>query len=139
LSSTTKGFSPVELRGAALHVSHTAFCFVDWRVFRKVRDYPWRLTRGDTRANLDQLVRGSYSGDDLTSQQLRDLHVVGYNTQRLLDTIDLIAQAPWSTGGLEQGHGGDGANSSFALGHVGEKRRLPIHLEPDPMFVSGVC
>ena len=105
LSSITKCFSPVELRDAALHVSHTAFCFVDWRLFRKVRDYPWRLTRGDTLANLDQLVRDWYDGDDLPSQQLRDLHAAGYNTQRLLDTIDLIAQAPWSTGGLEQGHG----------------------------------
>ena len=70
---------------------------------RAARHGPWHLIHGDIRANLDKLQHGP-KPKDVVSCKIRALMGLRVDPVSLVPGVQLLAEAPWSTKLVEQGH-----------------------------------
>eukprot|EP00974_Lingulodinium_polyedra_P015021 1453576-Lingulodinium_polyedra.AAC.1 len=110
LSSLVDDWTANSVQDRCLQAYHVAQAYAKKKVFVALHDYPWKLLQGDRLANLRALpeVEGINDETTLKIQQLVSQH---YSEDLLLDGLSKLADAKWTTAGVEQGHG------SMALVH----------------------
>lgn len=93
-----------ELRSDALRVATIAAGYIDHKLLRVARAWPWRIADGDIDANLTEL---SNQGEVMepTTVKIQQLVGMGFNRAALTSAIELMRQVHWTTTGVEQGHG----------------------------------
>lgn len=101
-----------EIRSDVLSAAAACACFFSWRVLAEAEELPWSLVRGDREANLAALAKRE-SVDEPTAAKIKSLVERGYPTEELLEGLSLIAGAPWSSRGVEQGHAGASQAKKF--------------------------
>ena len=70
---------------------------------REARVLPWTVCRGDVRANLLALQAGPRPAEP-TSQKIYDLLHMGASLDEVEKGVGLLAQEPWATKSVEDGH-----------------------------------
>lgn len=117
------GSRAVSVRSKALRVATVAAGYINKKIFAVVEEYPWRLAIGDVRANLVQLQAVERSSvRHPVALKIKQLLAMGYNEHQLVEAIGLFREVPWTTTGVEQGHG------STAAMHKGHARLGPEQL-----------
>lgn len=98
--------SPYRLQHAVMSACHISFAYLCHRCLHTALGYPWRLCRGDIRANLQALGQ-MYLGDDTdeTTKLVQGLVRAGSSELELVDAISLLGECGWSTKGVEEQHG----------------------------------
>ena len=104
LAPLVGGLCPNELQDKCLHAFHVVQGYVQKKVFHAAKSYPWKLLHGDRAANLDEL-RTVAGIQDETTLKIQQLVKSGYNQELLLEGLERLADAKWTTTGVEQGHG----------------------------------
>eukprot|EP00974_Lingulodinium_polyedra_P046797 4484952-Lingulodinium_polyedra.AAC.1 len=107
IAETTKE----DLQTACLRGAHISFHFVWRRFLQDAGQLPWSLCRGDIAANLDALEEGP-EPEDPVSKKLWQLATGTYcpekgpySRRKLIATIKLLGECPWTTLPCEQLHG----------------------------------
>lgn len=93
-----------ELRADAMRVATIAGGYIDKKLLRVARDWPWRLADGDVEANLEELASQDEVLEPVTAKIKQLLHW-RFNRQALVAGVQLLAEVHWTTTGVEQGHG----------------------------------
>ena len=103
LATASPSVSARTLRTQCLLAGSTICAFLDMRIFREARKYPWKLVAGDVSANLDELERGPAVADPTTSK-IKTLLGLGFNRHSLVEGVERLGDVSWSTNVHEQGH-----------------------------------
>jgi hypothetical protein len=93
-----------QLQTWTLLAASTASGYAHKKFFSILDGHPWDLCRGDIQANLSKLALEDPSTDP-TTRKIQQLLRLQYNRTLLADALVLLAEAPWSTQIVEQGHG----------------------------------
>ena len=96
--------SAATLRSDTLRSANISAGCIHRKVFRVAQQLPWSLVRGDVRSNLQTLMQGPPPSDD-TSLKIFKLMQVRFSPNKLVEGIARIADVPWTTSIVEQGHG----------------------------------
>ena len=120
------------IRDKCLNANHVAQAFVHKKILQPARSYPWKLLHGNRRDNLRELAKAEGLRDEV-SVKIKQLVLAGYNEELLLDGLDRLADAKWTTTAVEQAHG--------SMAHV---HRCHLTMEPKmlctgPSYAPSVC
>ena len=98
--------SAESIRSDCLMAATAAAGFLYDRCLRHLLDYPWCLCEGNISENLDQLAAKELlpAGTDDTTVKIWKLARRGIDRQDMVNAVSLLAEVPWSTLGVEQGH-----------------------------------
>jgi len=92
------------LADACIAGAHISFHFLWRRVLLPASELPWRLARGDVEANLRALAAGPCP-DEAMSKQLWQLLSMSFPLSQLVASVNLLAEAGWTSLPAEQQHG----------------------------------
>ena len=92
------------MRAEVIAAAHKSFHFFVRRVLWEANQYPWRLARGDVRANLEAL-RGEAEPVDPATSRIWMLLEIGVDMNILEAAVKLLREIPWTTMIVEQMHG----------------------------------
>ncbi len=81
--------------------SIAAFCKM--RFLGKAREYPWKLLQGDISAHIDLLINNEEVIDP-TAVNIRTLALGQFNRRALVQGVQRLGDASWTTNVQEQGH-----------------------------------
>jgi hypothetical protein len=100
------GTSPTELQRGVLMRSHIVAGYLQKRVFSNLRDYPWRLVRGNVEDNVEALRRTDpVVADPGMTLKMQHLLKVGFSVKRLVAGASLLLEIIGDTLPSECGHG----------------------------------
>jgi hypothetical protein len=102
LVASVTEFDGSDLRNACVSSSHTQAGFINARL-RVAERPPFDLLHGSRSANLDALLAGDWPREEV-KQRIWELLKRGCNRQDILDSLELMSQAGWSSTTVEQGH-----------------------------------
>ena len=91
------------LRSEVLEAAHVAACFFDWRALLPATSLPWSLVQGDQVENLRRLAEGPEPREP-TAWKIWQLVHAGCSNELLQQGLNLMGEAPWTTGSTEQNH-----------------------------------
>ena len=98
------GCSPTELQDRVLAAAHLSYHFLWRRVLQPASLYPWKLCRGDIRANLEELSELESVPEEPCTQHICELLQEGHPMPQLVEAVQLLAECPWSSMPAEQQH-----------------------------------
>jgi hypothetical protein len=102
LVASVTEFDGSDLRHACVSSSYTQAGFINARL--RVAERPaFDLLHGSRSANLDALLAGDRPREEV-KQRIWELLKRGCNRQDILDSLELMSQAGWSSTTVEQGH-----------------------------------
>ena len=94
------------LRDDTIAAAHTCFHFVWRRVMTRATSLPWRLCRGDIKANLQALAAQEVPPTEPTTWQIWELmNEHDYSEEVLVRLVECLSQCPWTSLPAEQQHG----------------------------------
>ena len=94
------------LRDGTIAAAHTCFHFVWRRVMQRATSLPWRLCRGDIKANLQALAAQEVPPTEPTTWQIWELmNEHDYSEEVLVRLVECLSQVPWTSLPAEQQHG----------------------------------
>ena len=94
---------PCALRTQCLVAASSIAAFCKMRFLGMAREYPWKLLQGDISANIDVLMLDEeVSGP--TAVKIRTLALGQFNRRALVQGVQRLGDASWTTNVQEQGH-----------------------------------
>ena len=100
--------TPAKLRHRTVVAAGTIGAFLHKRFLSASLSYPWCLASGDIFANLERLAAEEEPVDP-TAAKIHRLLRLGYNRHALVQGVERMADARWTTTAQEQGHGSGAA------------------------------
>ena len=94
-----------DLKSSCIAAAHTSFHFFWRRVLQPAAQRPWTLARGDMRENLRALRVEEEMPDEPVSGQMWLLMQMGFPSEQLVRTLQLLGEISWSSMVAEQQHG----------------------------------
>ena len=94
-----------DLKSSCIAAAHTSFHFFWRRVLQPAAQRPWTLARGDIRENLRALRVEEEMPDEPVSGQMWLLMQMGFPSEQLVRTLQLLGEISWSSMVAEQQHG----------------------------------
>ena len=98
------GSTIAELKSGCIQAAHISYHFLWRRVFEPAGALPWRLVRGDIAANLRELKADDPPAEPFSNQLWQLLHQ-DFPIKMLVDVVDVLGQAGWTSVPAEQQHG----------------------------------
>ena len=96
----------IEYKELVMRAAHASAAFVDNDAFRKVRQYPYKLTQGDMEKNLEELAALDFDCIvDPTTKKIWILLDIGWDRAALLKALKLLRDLPFSVQLCEKAHG----------------------------------
>ena len=96
--------SPLDLQSVCINGGLKASAFIHRRCISVLVIDPWRITRGNIDDNLIELAEQEEPQDVVMMKMWRFLKMK-LNRKAIKTGIELMKSIPWSTVGVEQGHG----------------------------------
>ena len=94
---------PCALRTQCLVAASSIAAFLQMHFLAKARRYPWKLLPGDMSANIDELMLDEEVRDP-TAVKIRTLALGQFNRRALVQGVQRLGDASWTTNVHEQGH-----------------------------------
>ena len=94
-----------ELRAQVVSCTHISVGFIDTQVWRRVREWPWRLAVGDVAANVTALATLDEPPHESVARKVWALSKQGFSRAQLVAGITLLTHLGWSSATVEQQHG----------------------------------
>ena len=108
---------PSSIRDCVARCAVASAGYLHYKIFLPANDYPWCLvTHASTQSQLDLLAGQHSPPEDETTAKIHSLITLGYNREAILQGLELLKHARWSTTTLEQGH------ASASVIHKGHKQ-----------------
>jgi hypothetical protein len=99
-------YTSLDLAADVLRSSHVFRAYLEKRILRYCRQFPWRLARGDIRSNLEELSRSNPEGLDRgCGLKIKRLIERGFPMKMLVLAVSLFLDLVWGTRATENGHG----------------------------------
>ena len=98
-------YEPSLIRSDCINTVTLTAAYMDEHVFRRTREEPFDLVRGDLHTNLKNLAQDPNPCKHPTKQRIKKLYQMGFNMDQLLTALTLLMHIPWTTVMLEQLHG----------------------------------
>eukprot|EP00971_Amphidinium_carterae_P331607 6465285-Amphidinium_carterae.1 len=98
------GFEASELRHKVIHGAHLSACFLHWRVFRVLNNYPWSLCGSDMETKLRALAREEEPPSENIAFKIWSLLRSKHDLQYIMSGVELLSTASFSTHFTERQH-----------------------------------
>ena len=95
--------SGAQLRSDVLGASHVSIGFLQSKVLREAKEFPWCLGYGDQQSKLNELKAGPQPEEPVAAKIWQLLHL-DFNDLQLRRGLGLLMDCPWGTATVERQH-----------------------------------
>ena len=93
------------VRDETIHSAHISFHFLWRRVLEPASGLPWKLARGDPKANLREMAAGDCPDEPMSKSLWILWHDRSIKKEQLVMAVNLLSEVGWTSLPCEQQHG----------------------------------